>query len=445
MTKKKLLWVGDLAAKTGFGRVGGAVLPRLKEEYEIVVLACNWHGDPVEEQKLFKMYPAANRFQQAPFGEDRIREIVEREQPDIVCTLNDPWIASEQYRRIQDLHQQKKLKFVGYLTMDSYNWISGIEPHINDWDALISFTEFGAHEFLKAGVRRPVSVIPHGLDLSDFYPMDKKKARKELGLAEDTFIVFNGNRNQFRKRHDITIAAFARFAVDKPDTRLYLHMGLKDQGWDILPLFGKEMQKVGLDPNNRILMTANTPNPPDVEVELLNKIYNVADVGINTCKGGGWELVNFEQAACRVPQIVPDHTSTKEIFEGYGKLIRCDHIDVDVNFGREMPCPSTEHLVEVLNELYENRQELEETAERCYERVTDPSFSWDAIAAEFHRVFEEALEGTHNLMPGDKGPGVVSSAEGAARGLGMAPKRKKGKRQKSGKGKGESQKELVSV
>jgi hypothetical protein len=355
MKKPKLLWVGDLAAMTGFGRVGGALLPRLREKYEIVVLACNWHGDKTPEQELFEMYPASNRFQQAPFGEDRIREIVERVNPDVVCSLNDPWILSEQYRRIEDLHKQKKFKFCAYATMDSYNWTSGIDPHINDWDALISFTEFGAYEFIKAGVRKPITVIPHGLDLKDFYPLDKQECRKKLGLAEDTFIVFNGNRNQFRKRIDITISAFAKFAVDKPEARLYLHLGLKDQGWDVMPLFAREMQKRGLDANNRIIMTANTPNPPNVSVDLLNTIYNAVDVGVNTCKGEGWGLVNFEHAACKVAQVVPDHTSTKEIFEGYGKLIRCDHIDVDTNFGREMPCPSDNHLVEILNNLYDDR------------------------------------------------------------------------------------------
>ena len=394
MSKKpKVLWVADFAAMTGFGRVSGAILPRLKEQYEIVVLACNWHGDPVPEQQEFKMYPASNRFQQAPFGEDRIREIVEREQPDIVFTLNDPWIVSEQYRRIEDLHRQGRFKFCAYLTMDSYNWTGGIEPHINEWDALIAFTEFGAYEFVKAGVRKPIAVIPHGLDTDVFYPMDKAEARKQLSLSDDIFIVFNGNRNQFRKRIDITIAAFAKFAVDKPDAQLYLHMGLKDQGWDVMPLFAREMQKNGLDPNGRIILTANTPNPPNVEVEALRAIYNCADVGVNTTKGGGWELVNFEQAACRVAQVVPDHTSTKEIFEHAGKLIRCDHIDVDTNYSREMPCPSTDHLVEILNNLYWSRDGLEATAQRCYDRVTQERFSWDTIAKQFDGVFQEVMEG----------------------------------------------------
>jgi hypothetical protein len=366
------------------------------------VLACNWHGDPVDEQKLFKMYPASNRFQQAPFGEDRIREIVEKERPDIVFSLNDPWIVSEQYRRIQDLHQQKKFKFVGYLTMDSYNWLGGIDPHINDWDGVIAFTEFGAHEFVKSGVRIPIAVIPHGLDRDVFYPMDQEEAREKLGLKKDIFIVLNGNRNQFRKRMDITVAAFAKFAVGRPDAQLYMHMGLKDQGWDLMPLFAREMGKNGLDPNGRIIMTSNSPNPPNVSTEMLNWIYNCADVGVNTTKGGGWELVNFENAACRVAQVVPDHTSTKEVFEGYGRLIRCDHIDVDTNYGREMPCPSTDHLVEILCEMYESKDARSQVADACYARVTDEQFSWDTIASQFGGIFEDVMNEVDHGIEGAK-------------------------------------------
>jgi len=275
--------------------------------------------------------------------------------------------------------------------MDSYNWLGGIDPHINDWDALIAFTEFGAREFVKAGINKPIAVIPHGLDSDVFYPMDQGEARDKLGLKKDIFIVLNGNRNQFRKRMDITIAAFAKFAVGRPDAQLYMHMGLKDQGWDLMPLFAREMGKNGLDPNGRIIMTSNSHNPPNVPVEMLNWIYNCADVGVNTTKGGGWELVNFENAACRVAQVVPDHTSTKEVFEGYGELIRCDHIDVDTNYGREMPCPSTDHLVEILSELYENKTKRKQVAQACYDRVTDQQFSWDTIASQFGGIFEEVM------------------------------------------------------
>ena len=402
MKKPKLLWVADYPAKTGFGRVSGAMLPRLREQndFEIVVLGCNWHGDPCEEQKLFKMYPASNRFQQAPFGENRIREIVEREKPDLIFSLNDPWVVSEQYRQIEDLHRQGLFKFVGYLTMDSYDWIGGIDQHINQWDALIAFTTFGAYEFVKAGITKPITVIPHGIDTKDFYPMDQGDARKKLGLNSADWIVLNANRNQFRKLQNLTISAFAKFAVGRPNAKLYMHCGMRDQGWPILELFGREMQKQGLEPNGRIIMTTQTPNPPDVSVDMLNTIYNCADVGVNTCKGGGFELVNFEHAACKVAQVVPDHTATKELFENYGKLIRCDYADVDTNMCRVMPCPSDDHLAELLAELYESPQLLEQTAQQCYDRVTDPQFSWDTIASQFGGVFQDVMNQVeHGVQP----------------------------------------------
>jgi glycosyltransferase involved in cell wall biosynthesis len=124
--------------------------------------------------------------------------------------------------------------------------------------------------------------------------------------------------------------------------------------------------------------------------------------------------VNFEHAACRVAQVVPDHTSCKEIFEGYGRLIRCDHVDVDTNFAREMPCPSAEHLAEILNELYEDRDKLDAVAELCYIRVTDDQFNWDTVAAQFDGVFQEALNPPE--------PEVL-----------VEPKKKKGKAKKAAK------------
>jgi D-inositol-3-phosphate glycosyltransferase len=392
MSKKaKLLWCGDIVAMTGFSRVTENVISRLKDDFEIVVLGNNWWGDPTPLQEEYKMYPSSNRHQTAPFGEQRIREIVEREQPDVVFTINDMWIINEQYRQIQDLHKQGKFKFVGYAPMDSYGWIGCLDETANDWDAIISYTEFGAHEFVKGGIYKPIAVIPHGVTPGQFYPMDRNECRRKLGLKEDIFIVFNGNRNQFRKRQDITIKAFAKFAVNKPEAQLYLHMGLKDQGWDLMGVFAREMSKVGLDPNGRIIMTTQSDGPPNVSVEMLNTIYNACDVGVNTCKGEGWGLVNFEHAACGVPQVVPDHTSCKEIFEGYGELIRCDHVDVDTNYAREMPCPSSDHLAEILEDLYQSPDRRARVGQNCYQRVTDSQFAWDTVASQFGGIFEEVL------------------------------------------------------
>ena len=388
--RPKILWSADAVARTGFARVTENLIYRLKEQYEIVLLANNWWGDSCETQKDFKMYPSSNRFQTEPYGVQRIREIVEKEKPDLVYVNNDVYIVNQLYEQIKDLHKEGRFKFVGYVPMDSYEWSDALHQ-ANDWDSLVLYTEFGAREFFKAGYKKEITVIPHGITADQFYPMNKKKCRKKLGLNPDDFIVLNANRNQARKRIDITIEGFAKFAVGKDDVKLYLHMGRKDQGWDVMNLFGQEMRRQGLDPNNRIIMTTDTAGPPAVDLDMLRTIYNACDVGVNTCKGEGHGLVNHEHAACERAQIVPDHTSCKEIFEGACPLIRTQFVDVDPNLNRRMPCPSADHLAELLTMLYEDRDMLDNVAEQCYVRATDEMYQWDVIAEQFREVFQETL------------------------------------------------------
>jgi hypothetical protein len=57
-------------------------------------------------------------------------------------------------------------------------------------------------------------VVPLGVDTDIYKPGDKSAARKKLGIApvKDTdFIVCNVNRNQNRKRIDLTILYFAEW------------------------------------------------------------------------------------------------------------------------------------------------------------------------------------------------------------------------------------------
>ena len=67
-----------------------------------------------------------------------------------------------------------------------------------------------------------------------------------------------------------------------------------------------------------------------------------------------------------------------------------------------MPCPSTKHLVEILNDLYNNRDKLEATAELCYERALEKQFEWERIGLQFTGVFQDTLKGVDHSL--DKKP-----------------------------------------
>ena len=42
----KILYCGDCAVQTGFGRVAEGLLPVIAQQHEVVVMAVNYWGDP---------------------------------------------------------------------------------------------------------------------------------------------------------------------------------------------------------------------------------------------------------------------------------------------------------------------------------------------------------------------------------------------------------------
>lgn len=385
----KILWYGDACSNTGFARVTHSVLDVLKNEHEVVVMGINHTGDP--HDKPYKVYPACPAGSGDRFGIGRIPEIIEKEKPDVIICLNDIWVVNQFWERCQFLKDQIGFKFLAYFPVDSESYYPDMLRHIKHWDLAVTFTVPSAERIMKYGADAPrLAVLPHGVDTGRFYPIDKAEARKRIGIPEDKFVVLNANRNQPRKRIDLTIKTFAEFAVNKPDTMLYLHMGTKDMGWDILPLFKHEMQRRGLDDANRLILTSANINylsaPPD---ELLNTIYNACDVGINTSDGEGWGLVSFEHASCQKPQVVPKHTACQDIWESAAELIPISTWVVDKDLGVERGLIDVTQAARILDDLYFAADVYNEVAEACYAVTQKPEYRWESIAAGFSAAIKD--------------------------------------------------------
>jgi len=382
----KILWYGDACSNTGFGRVTHSVLAHLSKEHEVAVIGINYNGDPHEYD--YKIYPASNLHCADRFGLPRLVEIFNKEKPDVFICLNDIWVVNQVWERIHFLKEKNNFKFVAYFPTDSERYPNEMLRHIPHWDLAITFTVQQANRILSHGISPSrMGVLPHGVDLSKFNPMPKEEARKALSLPLDKFIVLNANRNQPRKQIDLTIKAFAEFAQDKPDTMLYLHMGAKDMGWEIIPLFEREMKLRGLDPTNRLVLTSTDINyiaaPPD---ELLNKIYNAADVGLNTTNGEGWGLVAFEHAACRKPQVQPCHTSCLDLWDGAGMLIDVATWIIDKDLSVERGLINTSHAANLLSQLYADKALYAEVADACFAVTQRPEYRWESVAAGFSQA-----------------------------------------------------------
>ena len=386
----RILYCGDAGVQTGFGRVAEYLIPALTEKHEVHALCTNWHGDPSEMQAHCKMYPAMAHGSD-PFGSHRIADLVQAIQPDLVWITNDLWVAITLWDALKPLKEKLPFKFFVYTPIDSYGIFPELNAAVSEWDGLATYTEFGRQELVKMGYEKPIAVIPHGTDFTKFFSIDPLECRKDLGVPADTFIVFNGNRNQPRKRIDLTIKGFIEFAKDKPDARLWLNMGAKDMGWELIPLFKRVARDAGFDAAGKLILTSphfSTHNC--LPIEQLNKVYNAVDIGVNTCIGEGWGLVNTEHAATGVAQVVPDHTSLKEIFNDIPR-IACNGSETDRNYGLERLLPDPSSVADILNYYYEDRNALKAAGNWCYERIHEKQFTWPVITKKMLRIVEEVL------------------------------------------------------
>lgn len=423
MTKKTLLVVSDAAtAPTGFGRVAEAILDRLhdKGHWNIKQLGINFFDtDHDKPYRIFSATAAGNPGDWT--GYERVDKIRKEVNPDAVLLFQDVWHIAQYITRMED-----RSSIVTYFPIDAPNikplWTlpQGIACEV------CAYTQFGAQEFsssvdtacqqimAKAALEgkeevkhvnlalgngetldvpisrlielsdpKNINIVPHGLDSGKFYPVDRKKARDTFNLPHDAFVVGNVNRNQIRKRLDLTIMAFAKFAKDKRNAILVMHDPLRSvEGWDLAQL----AEYYGV--KEKVLLSNQRH-----DLEHLNLLYNTFDVMVNSGGGEGWGLTTFESAACGTPQIVPNWSATKEIWEGKALLTDISgvrHMDAKINLAH---CSvDVDHLASQLQFLYDNPQEAASIAQACYNETKRSEYDWDNIANTMDEILLAAAE-----------------------------------------------------
>ena len=159
-----------------------------------------------------------------------------------------------------------------------------------------------------------------------------------------------------------------------------------------MPLFKRVARDEGYDATGKLVLTSphfSTHNC--LPIEQLNKVYNAVDVGINTCLGEGWGLVNTEHASTGVAQVVPDHTSLSEIFNGM-RRISIESWETDRNYGLERGQASPDDLADILTMYYNDREKLKEDGRWCYERIHEKQYTWPFVQKQMLEHIEELLK-----------------------------------------------------
>jgi D-inositol-3-phosphate glycosyltransferase len=401
----KIITIGFNTYGTGLTRVMHNIMRRLADRHEIHYLGIGYSGETIRDRGL-TIHPTNPKGGDV-FAAFQAKKMIEEIDPALVFILHDIW-CFDHYLKILGPYRDR-LKIVCYIPLDGKITNEEDAASLERADRVVVYTQFARKEFEGAFDRLrekrgkdefpSVDVIPHGVDRKGFHPFPQllrtsfaSPARTEAktqvfaGLQdpENSFIVLNASRPDKRKRIDLTIAGFARFAAGKPaNVRLCLHHAImgepeKDQIGSLIEQFDLK-GRVYLNPFGGGIVDDNA----------LNLLYNACDVGINTSMGEGWGLVSFEHGAAGAAQIVPAHSACAEIWNGRAEMIQPARSYIPEFSVLEMGEVSAEGVAEALGNLYDNPQRRQHLAQAAYQAAQNPEYAWDAIAGRFDDLFTE--------------------------------------------------------
>jgi len=388
MDKAEILWVSDLAVPTGFARVSHSLIGHLENKYRITGLGINYRGDP--HGYRFPIFPAGAGGRL--LGEDRLVNLLNSKKFDMVFILNDPWVVAiylDAIKRGVEVHSIPKI--VVYFPVDS---LYHDPVWYKDYDIVsraVTYTEFGASVVndVKCSPNLGLDVIPHGVSSDIFYRKYVNRVDAKKGLLEgsdkdpNSFIFLNANRNQPRKRLDITLEAFK--LLGKSDTLIHMHCGIVDSHINVTTL----AKRFGID--KQLLVTNLNKGVQSIPDGALNEIYNAGDVGINSAMGEGWGLTSIEHAMTGAPQIVPDHSACAEIFSDCGLLVPTITNFTFDNSNTVGKLISPEALAEKMLQLYSDKALYAELSKKSIEKFSDKRYSWAYISEMWNNVFQKVL------------------------------------------------------
>lgn len=393
--KLKVLFVSDLVVPTGFSTVAHNIIGNIENDFEFVGVGVNYRGDP--HSYKFPIFPATVGPSSSPYGVERVVSILKSEKFDLLFILNDAWVISYYLDAIKkQIEEDNRPKIIVYFPVDAKDHNPSWYRDFDIVSQAVVYTEFGKKVVKQCMPDLDVKIIPHGVDTSTFYHIDdtRENVRRALfadavrgpGGIGDLFIVLNANRNQPRKKLDITMRGFSIFAKNKPDVKLYMHCGARDSAIDVPYMSGR----YGIDAN--LIVTNLAVGIQRVELPKLNIIYNACDVGINTSMGEGWGLTNMEHAVTGAAQIVPRHSSCEELFLDCGILMETSDdfvFDHSQTTGRLVTAQEVSRTLEV---LYRNRELKEALASKAMSKFTAPIYQWKNIAQTWKSLFLEVCK-----------------------------------------------------
>lgn len=391
--KAHLVLAGWYRPGTGFSRVLQSLLPSLVRQHRITWLGIGYQGPPQTLGPDVELLPT-NLRGGAICGAYWLRQNWSQIAPDAVLVLNDLWYLAHHARELAAIKGQTPL--LGYLPLDGRlqrsEWVRGLAG----FDRLCTYTEVAARDLTAALAAEQldiaVGVAGHGVDHQRFVPLldptrdellaeRMRRAQALFGLDAPAPVILNASRPDPRKGLELSVRAFALAWRRRPDLRLCLHQAIGHEG------IGAELRALAesLGVAGQVLYWPPRSGP--LSDEELNQLYNACALGLNTALGEGFGLVSFEQAACAVPQLLPDHAALAELWADAALRIPVHPCRFEYS-PLQMAAIDVEAAAASMVDVLDDPAAYAERALACRQHTLAAQFDWRKVAQDLMRFLQ---------------------------------------------------------
>ena len=377
---------------TGFGRVAAGIATALSTEHDVHLVGLG-NAAPAEPWLGHQHDPVLD-----PTRTAAAESVVRATRPAAVVLVGEGelggWIAT----------RLRRDGFTGAVV--AYVPIEGpvLDPaplaSLHNATAVVAYTRVGAAALLEAmtatagtGAVPDLAVVPHAIDPAT--PAGSAEDSRQLMRAELMRAalmdagstagpwLLNANRNDWRKRPELTMRAFAPIAERHPDARLVMHCTPRRHDMDL------RIERARLGLVARVILTRDESQRPWPE-ERLSLLYASCEIGVSTTMAEAWRLVAFEHARHGAAQVMPRHAGLAEIWGDAPLWVPLgQRTRVDLTFGGAEPHVGA--LTAIMHNLIERPQDLHTAGRACQRRAGDPSLSWETVGTQWLTLITKLL------------------------------------------------------
>ena len=199
-----------------------------------------------------------------------------------------------------------------------------VRIYCNVCDYIIAPAQYVKEELISFGVKKPITVIPNGVNTNKFKPAKSNGLREQLGFKKDDQIILCVARLAKEKSLDFLIKSFAKFSETNPNVYFVIAGDGPEK---------ENLEKLvkSLKIKSKILMIGC------VEYEAIPQVYNGSDVFVFASQTETEGMVVLEAMSSGLPVlVVKDRVFEQFIEDGKdGILVEKDETEFNQNLENE--------------------------------------------------------------------------------------------------------------